>query len=283
MGTKHTEKRVIVNADDLGFSQGVTEGIEQAHREGVVTSTTIITNMPGSEAAASRLPELPRLGVGVHLNVSQGRPLSSDGLALAGKDGVMRHTAAGVLMACIWRPWLLRAIEAEFDAQIRWALDHGIRPTHLDSHRHSHGFPLVLARVARLARRYNIPFVRRLSEKLPGKGWSPAPPRQRQTRTLFSLFGPANSLIARRLHGTLGTWGIAHTGLIDTGFLVRVAGTVQQGVTEIMVHPGLGNDLNDQATRLVQSRRVETEALCDPTVRHAFETNGVKLIHYGQI
>jgi len=282
MGTKHTEKRVIVNADDLGFSQGVTEGIEKAHREGIVTSATIIANMPGSEAAARRLVELPGLGVGVHLNVSQGRPLSTEA-ALADEDGVMRHTAAGVLMACTWRPWLLNAIEAEFDAQIRWALDHGIRPTHLDSHRHSHGFPPVFVRVARLARRHNIPFVRRLSEKLPGEGWAVAPAKQRRTRTLLNLFGPANSLIARRLHGTLGTWGIAHTGLVDTDFLVRVAGAVQPGVTEVMVHAGLGNDLNDQATRLVQSRRVETEALCDPTVRHAFETNGVKLIHYGQI
>lgn len=283
MGTETTDKQVIVNADDLGFSQGITEGILLAHREGIVTSTTIVANMPASETAVTRLAESPDLGVGVHLNVSQGQPLSKAGEALADADGVMRHSAAGVLLACTLRPWLLKAVENEFDAQIRWALDHGIRPTHLDSHRHSHGFPPIFARVARLAKRYRIRFVRRLKEKLPGDGWGATPLKQRLTRMLLNITGAANSLIAPALYGTTGTWGIAHTGVIKTDFLLRVAEAIAPGATEIMVHPGLDENLNDKATRLLASRRIEAKALCDPAVKRAFEQQGVKLVHYGQI
>ena len=92
METRPATKRAIVNADDLGFSDGVTAGILKAHREGIVTSASIVANMPSSEAAAGVLAEVPELGVGLHLNVSQGRPLSKAGRALADEDGLMRRS-----------------------------------------------------------------------------------------------------------------------------------------------------------------------------------------------
>ena len=76
-----SRKRLIVNADDFGFSPGVTEGILRAHRQGIVTSTTIAANMPAAAAAAGRLAEARDLGVGVHLNVCQGPALSAEGRA----------------------------------------------------------------------------------------------------------------------------------------------------------------------------------------------------------
>jgi len=283
VGTEPARKRVIINADDLGFSQGITEGIVLSHAEGVVTSTTLAANMPGAAAAVRRLAAVPNLGVGVHLNVSQGRPLSRAGLALADDDGVMRQTAVGVLVGCTLRPWLLGAIAEEFDAQLRWALDHGIRPTHLDSHRHSHGFPPIFAVVARLAKRYGIRFIRRLREVPPGLGWRPSPVKQRRNRAVLNLLGAANGLIGSSAWGTTGMWGIAHTGLIDTDFLVRVAAAARPGVTEIMVHPAAGDDVSGPVSRLRQSRLAETTALCDPAVKRAFDQHGVELIHYGQI
>jgi predicted glycoside hydrolase/deacetylase ChbG (UPF0249 family)/glycosyltransferase involved in cell wall biosynthesis len=213
-----SEKRVIVNADDFGFAPGVTEGILQAHRQGIVTSTTIAANMPAAEEAVRRLAEAPALGVGVHLNASQGPPLSRAGAALAGEDGVMNRTAAGVIFTCILRPGLMEAMAAEFDAQVRWVLDHGIRPTHLDSHRHAHAFPPLFARVAKLARRYHIPFVRRHGESLRGRGWPACPAKQRRISRLLNAFGRINAAIDGGLFATGGTWGIAHTGCLDAGW-----------------------------------------------------------------
>ena len=276
-------KRIIVNADDFGFSDGATEGILRSHLRGVVTSTTIAANMPAAASAIGRLAEAPRLGVGVHLNVSQGPPLSKEGLRLAGPDGMMNLSAVGVITGCVIHTWMLDAIEAEFDAQIRWALDHGVLPTHLDSHRHSHGFTPVFARVAALARRYDIPFVRRHREHLPGGGWPSCPLRQRRISELLNVLGEVNRLIAGDLFGTLGVWGVRHTGQIDAGWLAKAAQQAPPGVVEIMVHPAAGDDMGASMTRLRQSRLAETEALCSPEVRRAFEENGIELIHYGQL
>ena len=277
------QKRAIVNADDFGFSPGVTEGILRVHREGIVTSTTIAANMPAAADAAGRLAEVPDLAVGVHLNVSQGPALSAGGRQLAGDDGVMHRTAVGVILDCARRPRLLDAVETEFDAQIRWALDHGIRPTHLDSHRHAHGFPPIFARVAGLARRYHIPFVRWFGEVLPGRHWPHAPAAQRRNSRVLNCFAAANAGGGSDLRGARGTWGVMHTGFIDADWLRRAARTLRSGVTEIMVHPGTGDDLEPAATRLRATRQIEREALCDPAVKDAFDRHGIEFTHYGRL
>jgi predicted glycoside hydrolase/deacetylase ChbG (UPF0249 family) len=274
-------KYLIVNADDLGFSPGVTEGILRAAREGIVTSCTLMTNMPGAQAALGRLPEAPLLGVGVHLNASQGPPLLEH--RLAGRDGVMNRTAAGVIALCAGTSWGLDAVTAEFEAQIRWALDRGLKPTHLDSHRHGHAFTPLFARVAELARRYDIRFVRRLRERMPGR-WPAAATKQRRIRALLNVFDVLNRSWDPHVLATSGTWGVAHTGAIDRQWLVLAAGRLAPGITEIMTHPGLGDvAAGGAATRLTASRQAELDALCDPQVRQAMEDNGITLIHYGQI
>jgi predicted glycoside hydrolase/deacetylase ChbG (UPF0249 family) len=285
MARARQAKKVIVNADDFGFSRGITEGILRAHREGIVTSATITTNMPAAEEAVARLAEAPALGVGVHLNACQGPVLSPEGAALAGEDGCMRRSAIGVMLACLCRPWLLRAIEAEFDAQIRWLLDRGLRPTHLDSHRHVHAFSPIFAGVMALARRYDIGRIRWSHERLAGGGWPAAPGRQRRLRWLVNRFSEANSVFVRPPRDVHGTWGIAHTGRIDADWLCRAARAVRPGVTEIMTHPGAddGGEPPAEATRLTTSRRTELEALCSPRVRQAFAAGGIELVHYGQL
>lgn len=277
------QKRVIVNADDLGFSPGVNEGIIRAHREGILTSTTLAANMPAAADGIARLADAPGLGVGVHLNVSQGRPLSKEGRALAGDDGMMNRSAMAVIRDCMLRPRLLAAIRAEMDAQIRWAIDHGVRPTHLDTHRHSHAFAPIFRCVSQLARHYNIRFVRWYREALPGRDWPAAPSKQRRTSLLLNCLGACNALIGRDLRGTHGTWGIEHTGLIDAAWLTRAAERMPPGVTEIMTHPGARDDLGEGVSRLRQSRLAELAALCDAAVKEAFKHYGIELTHYGRL
>ena len=282
-----TAKRVIINADDFGFSPAVTEGILRAHREGLVTSTTLMANMPSAGEAVKRLDEARDLGVGVHLNVSQGPVLSEKGRRLGREDGVMDRSAANVIFACIARPGLLDAIEAECDAQIRWTLDHGVRPTHLDTHRHVHAWGPIFARVLRLARRYHIPWIRRHREVLPGRHWPSSDARQRRVSHLCTALGRVNDCLTGRPAelATRGTWGVAHTGAISTDWLMRAARELPGGVTEIMTHPGMHQDQNDTtaATRLGRERSAEREALCDDRVKDEFERQGVERIHYGQL
>lgn len=280
----HRDKLVVVNADDFGFSPAITNGILRAHREGIVTSAAVTTNMPSAADAVARLAEAPSLGVGVHLNICQGPPLSKPGRRLAGGDGLLNLSAVRAVLTCATRPRLIAAVEAEFDAQIRRLLDWGVRPTHLDSHRHIHAFGPVFARVLRLARRYDVPAVRRCVEVLPGGGWPPAEPRQAGVSRAVSacfrfgevLAGHAPECVCR------GVWGIAHTGRIDADWLLAAAGRIGTGPREIMTHPSASVG-SARESRLGESRSRELEALCEPRVRQAFENNGIRLVHYGQI
>ncbi|NQU75421.1 MAG: ChbG/HpnK family deacetylase, partial [Planctomycetes bacterium] len=227
--------------------------------------------------------DAPQLGVGVHLNGCQGRPLSKEGLALANSDGVMNSTGAGAILGCLRDPRRIGAMIAEFDAQIGWVVDHGIRPTHLDSHRHIHAFTPIHTQVVALARRHGIRFLRRHGEVLAGRHWPTAPAGARQISRMLNLFAAVNAVIGNDLRGACGTWGIAHTGRIDVPWLLRAAGEVRPGVTEIMTHPGCGDDLDASATYLLASRSLEMAALCDPVVKEAFSENAVELIHYGHL
>ena len=278
-----TSRQVIVNADDLGWSAGVTDGIMLAHRNGVVTSATLAANMPDAERALNLAAAEPDLGVGVHLNVCQGRPMSAAGAKLVGGDGLMRLTGPGLIARCLLRPWLISAALAECEAQVRWVLDRGVRPTHLDSHRHVHAFPPLFAGVVRLAKRYGVPFVRWPLERLPGGGW-PRPPRnQARAARLLRAMCAMNVLTGRSLRPTRGTWGIAHTGLISETWLVHAAEATLEGITEIMTHPGLAHDLDRRDTRLLDSRRAEMDALCSPAVRDAFARQQLELVNYGHL
>lgn len=278
------QKYAIVNADDFGFSPLTTEGILHAHKQGIVTSTTLAANMPSASGAVHRLKEAPGLGVGVHLNCTQGPAMSYLGREmLCGPDGVMNYTATGIIVACAKSPSLLKAIEAEFDAQIRWAMENGVRPTHLDSHRHSHAFLPIFCRVMKLAKRYHVPFIRRHREVLPGHGWPVAPAKQRRTSWFLNCLGRANRLVGRRFLATGGTWGVRHTGMIDAAWMAQAASRLPAGVTEIMTHPGIDGDLDASVTRLRQSRQMELSAVCDGAVKAAFADNNIRLIHYGQL
>ncbi|MCJ7544542.1 MAG: ChbG/HpnK family deacetylase, partial [Phycisphaerae bacterium] len=171
----------------------------------------------------------------------------------------------------------------EFEAQIQRALDLGVRPTHLDSHRHMHAFPPLFAGVVRLARKYAIPWVRWPCETLRGRGW-PRPPRgQAGVAEILRALCRMSTAAGSQVRATRGTWGIAHTGRIDAAWLIHAARLLPEGATEIMVHPGLADGLDARDSRLADSRPRELQSLCDPTVREAFVRNHRQMIHYGQL
>lgn len=90
--------RLIVNADDFGWSRSITDGILCAHREGIVTDTSLLANQPASEYGISQLPSVPRLGVGIHLNLCSGAPVlpAEQVPSLVGADGNF-HSAPEML------------------------------------------------------------------------------------------------------------------------------------------------------------------------------------------
>ena len=158
--------RLVVNADDFGVSERVNSGIVHAHREGVVTATSLMAVGRAFEHAVRLARAVPDLDVGVHLTLVAERPLRPEGSSLTGTDGRFPPGAGAFTLG--WLTGRIRRadVEAEWSAQIERVLASGIRPSHLDSHQHVHVLPGLLDLARELAARYGIPFVR-----VPVEGW----------------------------------------------------------------------------------------------------------------
>ena len=153
----------MVNADDFGFTPDVNQGIVEAHRRGILTATTLMANGAAFEDALRLAAETPSLDVGCHLVLIGGRSLPT---------GQPLPLTVPQLLAAMARREI--RVYDELREQVRRIVDAGIRPTHLDSHRHLHAFSPFFVRVVKLAKRYDIPFIRWPYEDLPGSGWPAA-------------------------------------------------------------------------------------------------------------
>ena len=150
--------KLIVNADDFGYSKGINYGIIEAHRNGIVNSTTMMMNMPGVSHAVDLAKENPNLKVGIHLVLTCGKPLLTDVPTLVDQDGFFKKNR-DILESNI----SLEELEREWTAQVEKFLETGLTLTHIDSHHHVHTVPRFLPIVQKLSKKYNLS-VRRVSD-----------------------------------------------------------------------------------------------------------------------
>ena len=249
-----SRKQLVVNADDFGFTPDVNQGIVEAHRRGILTATTLMANGAAFEDAVRLAGESPSLDVGCHLVLISGRSLST--------GNPLPLTVPQLLTAMARRQ--IRVYD-ELRAQVRRIVDAGIRPTHLDTHKHTHLAPPVLDAVARLGEEFDIPWVRRPFDF-----------------PLGLLRGRFHRVLKRHGRRTTDHFaGFRITGRFRTAGLVDLLDAIPNGSTELMCHPGrCGEALRHARTRLKESREHELAALVAPEVRHALERNGIELVNY---
>jgi hopanoid biosynthesis associated protein HpnK len=281
------DKRIVVNADDFGLCAGVNRAVAQAHTDGILTSTTIMTNMPAAEEAVEISRQLPTLGVGVHLNLTEGHPLSPKETVgpLVGADGRFTRSVMKPAFLSLAGPKCRNAIRTELAAQIQWVIDRGIKPTHLDSHKHFHALPVLYSMICQLARRFDVRAIRFAMEpaevsKIP---W-PLPAEGGRNKAAFiRALAKMNRLQNSDFIRTDATLGISHVGRIDVNFFRAVTLYNSARTVEIMTHPGFADGLDPANTTLAAQRKMELDALCDQRAKQLFEDAGIKLVHYGQL
>jgi predicted glycoside hydrolase/deacetylase ChbG (UPF0249 family) len=255
-------KRLITNADDFGFTRDVNAGIVHAHREGVLTATTLMANGDAFDDAVRLAFEAPGLDIGCHLVLVQGtslltgRPLPETPLQL------LRNLAAGQL-----------DIYAELRAQIEKIRDAGISLTHLDSHKHTHIVPSVFRAVIKLAQDLEIPYVRL--------------PLDHTTRMAGAACRFADRYYRRfamraNIQMTDHFRGFRLTGFLTEATFATALRNLQPGTTEFMCHPGmLGEELKRARTRLKEARVRELEALTSPRIRELMAAESIHLANFG--
>lgn len=255
MSPTRRPRALIVNADDLGRTAGINAGIFEAHQKGLVTSATLMVGYPSAAGAARALAEHPRLGVGLHVALTGGRPIlppsrvpslvDAQGELPAKPEGLTDPAPGEVL--------------AEVEAQLaRFRELTGRDPTHLDSHHHSHRHKVVGDALIAVAQREGLA-VRNASPELARRlRWRGVP-----TTEFFeeSFFGAA-------------------TGVED---LLGVLDGLPAGVTELMCHPAQVDPELEAGSSYAAPRERELASLMHPDVLSRVEELGIRLLHFGEL
>lgn len=283
---------LIVNGDDFGLTRGVNAGIIQAFREGILTSATLMANGPAFEDAVELGRANPQLGVGIHLCLVSGPAVASakDIPALADRDGQLPKTLF-VLLTRLSGGWIpTRQIEREFRAQIQRVLDAGIRPSHLDTHKHTHTHPRVMEALGRVANEFGIRNVRKPFEDFRTALGSHTDGHTNTRQVISAVAAGTAAPLFRLLVRSYGLrtpdhfFGLTTTGRLSSKELLQVLELLPPGTSELMCHPGVcDEELEKSPTRLKRERQIELEALTDPDVRRAAEKRGIRLICYEEL
>jgi predicted glycoside hydrolase/deacetylase ChbG (UPF0249 family) len=277
------ELQLIVNADDFGQTAGVSRGIVRAHREGVVTSTSVLGNCDDLAGAAALLTEAPELGVGVHLALVGGRPVSDPARVptLVTPGGSLRRRARDFFASWMRGHVDLADIELEFDAQIRRILDAGLRPDHLDTHRHLGFVPAIGRAMEAAARKHGIAGIRSVVER-PTLAWITEPSRGLEAGLLTGLGWLTRRQLGARRHGPQ-SWGFVEAGRLDEVRILEVLGRMGPGLHELICHPGEEDEIDSEPGESPHLRAHELVALTSLKVRRAFERRGVRLCRWRDI
>lgn len=280
-------KRMIINADDFGLSDSVNEAVLRAHKQGVLTSTTIMTNMEAAKEAVKIAKGLPRLGVGVHLNLSKGKPLSNDKQVkcLTDDNGEFRHSPMMLAAMSLISHNIRKAIRTELAGQIQWLIDNGITPTHLDSHKHIHCFPPIYSIVCDLAQKFKINAVRWCFEpsEVGIVPWPLSAAESRKDARFISQMAKINRMQQKRYIKTDALYGASHLGKIDVSFFKALSLYNEAAVSELMTHPATEDEPQRPYRTIELSRKAELEALCDERTKKYLAEAKIELVHYGNL
>ncbi len=246
------ERQLIVNADDLGRTPGINAGIFEAHLSGLVSSATLMVAYPAAADAARELAEHPRLGVGLHVQLTGGRPL----LPPASVPGLV--DSEGRLPR--WPEDLGGAEPAEVLAEVRAQLERfrqltGREPTHLDSHHHSHRLPVACDALVSVAREAHLP-VRNAGDAVAAR--------------LEAAGVPAPDHFVDSFYADDGN--LEH--------LLEVLRRLEPGITELMCHPARVDDELRAHSTYTAERETELDALTRPAAKELLRAEGIRLVSF---
>jgi predicted glycoside hydrolase/deacetylase ChbG (UPF0249 family) len=279
-------RQLIVNADDLGLSIGVTQGILEAHLNGIVTSTSLMVNMPAAgESVNMVLEQAPELGIGLHINFTEGAPCSpvEQVPGLLTESGEFRPEKEQI--ANLYSVDF-KQLQTELSAQLRrFEALVGRLPDHLDSHHHiTYLHSRAVTMMAELANNLGVPIRKAIPDRATALATVvelglAADENQAagQVDELLSAVSATNVMMPDRFiaefFGQRATMGDLLNLLIDT----------QEGVTELMCHPAAPGESLKALAGYADRRADELEILTHPTVREFIQNQFIQLVSFSDI
>ncbi|MFQ6071051.1 MAG: carbohydrate deacetylase [Candidatus Aminicenantales bacterium] len=272
--------RLIVSADDFGLTEGINNGIIKSFKEGIVTSASLMANMPSFEHAVDLARRNPDLAAGIHLNLLKGRPLQtiSKVPSLVNTEGIF-HTLPEFIKRLLLRKIVIDELESELRSQIERILATGLKAAHLDSHRHFHIYPPILRVIIKLAKEYEINKIRcplGISIFIPSA----------KELILTSLSWRSRSILKKnnikhnqRFFDLVKIENSQNPSIAFARFCEQLG----QGVTELDCHPGFVTGELDGVEATIHNRGKQIEILTDPSILKLLQKYEVKLISYDDI
>jgi predicted glycoside hydrolase/deacetylase ChbG (UPF0249 family) len=284
-------KRLIVHADDLGADADRNAGIFEAMDAGIVTAASILVNGPAFDDCVRKIVsgKFPHISFGVHLNLSEGRPLSPGLKSITGPDGcfcgkpeVHRRLMSGGDDA------LEAEIRREFSAQMTALRDAGIRIDHADGHQHVHIFPAAIASAVRAAEEAGVLWFRIPEEPPPSGSTQRTDPGLADEAQMFSRFAAAarSRMDGSALSTTDHFRGLYLKGTLSLESLEATLKDLPAGLTELMVHPGRasGGRLDGPFSAFShQDRERELEVLTSHRFRRMLDEHQVVLAVFPEV
>ena len=267
----------MVNADDFGLSPGVNRGIIEAHEVGSVTSTSLVANAPGFGDAIARAHRAPRLGVGLHVNLTVGSPVAprADVASLWDPRTEAFYPLTRLVRRALAGQIAPRHVAIECAAQLARLRSAGIAVTHIDSHRHAHVLPGIWRGVVAAARQAGVRAVRVPHE--PGVSI-----KQICLRAAWSVAASGDR--GDDVRPVRQFRGLALMRASDyTRALLQLLDDLPAEATELMVHPGYADAALEAWDDYTGPRERELAALRSAVVQARFTRGDIALCHFGQL
>lgn len=284
-------KNLVINADDFGLSKSVNRGIIESFQNGAVTSASLMVNMPGFEDATSLIAANPSLSVGLHINLLRGESvLCPNGLNKSNGNRFFDGNPWPLLTKI--NDAGLKEIEKECRAQVEKALRNNVKITHLDSEKNVHMIPKVFQLFVRIARDYQIKWVRNINENIflsAGKlGLLDCLSTRYLISKYFSIIFQENRNYAEKNHvkTTDFLFGFFDGGGMTVRKLEKAMDVLQEGTTEMVCHPGYIDDewnkypLNKERYYINQRREPEVRLLKSQLLKELIKRENINLTSY---
>lgn len=236
-------KKLIVNADDFGLHESVNEAIEDAHRHGIVTSTSLVVNGTAFEHARDIAKRNRKLNVGLHLNFTDEKSVADPNKvrSLMGANGRFCGNHTTLFLKILRGEIKISDIVTETEAQIKKFYQTGLKPTHIDGHRHVHLFSPIFNALKPLFKKYHIERVRYLN--IPYFEFK----RGNLFKKLAASYLKTFSLLNKRQYVHQDYFlGFFDAGHMDKDYFAYLLRKIKPGITEVNFHPGKDNKRIEQ-------------------------------------
>ena len=270
-------KRVLFSADDFGLSLAVNEGIERAHRDGVLSTARLLVAGPAAPDAVARARRLPGLRVGLHLVAIEGPAVlpRAEIPLLLGRDGTFPSDQARLGLRYAFRPELRRQLAREIEAQFAAFAVTGLRLDHANAHKHMHLHPVVGAMLVRAGLRHGLTALR-----VP---FEPAGPLGEAGTVGIQALRRWTRLLRRQarragLAVNDSCFGLAWSGHMTRERIRRLVRHLPDGLSEIYFHPASRRDALLDRLMPGYEHEEELAALCDPELPELLRRNGVAAV-----